>query len=54
MDDDYISPDRNHSALLIIDVQRDFTLMGATSEVPGTLFRICSAWFRAIEVYVFL
>jgi nicotinamidase-related amidase len=37
MDDDYISPDRNHSALLIIDVQRDFTLMGATSEVPGTL-----------------
>jgi nicotinamidase-related amidase len=37
MDDDYISPDRNHSALLIIDVQRDFTLMGATSEMPGTL-----------------
>jgi nicotinamidase-related amidase len=37
MDDDYISPDRNHSALLIIDVQRDFTLLGATSEIPGTL-----------------
>jgi nicotinamidase-related amidase len=23
---DYITPDREHSALLIIDVQRDFTL----------------------------
>jgi nicotinamidase-related amidase len=34
---DYITPDREHSALLIIDVQRDFTLMGATAEVPGTL-----------------
>jgi nicotinamidase-related amidase len=28
---DYITPDREHSALLIIDVQRDFTLMGATA-----------------------
>jgi nicotinamidase-related amidase len=34
---DYITPDREHSALLIIDVQRDFTLMGATVEIPGTL-----------------
>jgi nicotinamidase-related amidase len=34
---DYITPDREHSALLIIDVQRDFTLMGATAEIPGTL-----------------
>ena len=34
---DYITPDREHSALLIIDVQRDFTLMGAIAEIPGTL-----------------
>jgi nicotinamidase-related amidase len=34
---DYITPDREHSALLIIDVQRDFTLMDATAEIPGTL-----------------
>ena len=34
---DYITPDREHSALLIIDVQRDFTLLGATAEIPGTL-----------------
>jgi nicotinamidase-related amidase len=34
---DYIKPDRKHSALLVIDVQRDFTLIGATAEIPGTL-----------------
>jgi nicotinamidase-related amidase len=34
---DYITPDREHSALLIIDVQRDFTLMGAIAEISGTL-----------------
>ena len=34
---DYITPDRQHSALLIIDVQRDFTLMDATAKIPGTL-----------------
>jgi nicotinamidase-related amidase len=34
---DYITPDREHSALLIIDVQRDFTLIGAIAEIPGTL-----------------
>jgi nicotinamidase-related amidase len=34
---DYITPDRKHSALLIIDVQCDFTLMGAIAEIPGTL-----------------
>ncbi len=33
----YITPDREHSALLIIDVQRDFTLMDPTAEIPGTL-----------------
>jgi hypothetical protein len=31
---DYITPEREHSALLIIDVQRDFTVMGATAEIP--------------------
>jgi nicotinamidase-related amidase len=34
---DYITPDREHSALLIIDVQRDFTLMSAIAKIPGTL-----------------
>jgi nicotinamidase-related amidase len=37
MDDQYIVPDRKHSALLIIDVQRDFVLAGATAEIPGML-----------------
>jgi hypothetical protein len=32
MDDEYITPDRNHSALLIIDVQCDFTLIGAVAD----------------------
>ena len=34
---DYITPDSEHSALLIIDVQRDFTLIGSIAEIPGTL-----------------
>ncbi|MBV9178174.1 MAG: isochorismatase family protein [Nitrososphaeraceae archaeon] len=34
---DYITPDSKHSALLIIDVQHDFTLAGAIAEMPGTL-----------------
>jgi Isochorismatase family len=34
---DCITPDRNHSALLTIDVQRDFTLHGAISQIDGTL-----------------
>ena len=34
---DYITPDREHSALLMIDIQHDFTLMDATAEIPGTL-----------------
>src|SRR5919108_2841008 len=33
----YITPDSKHSALLIIDVQRDFTIRGAIAEIPGTL-----------------
>jgi len=35
-DDDYIRPDRKHSALIIIDVQHDFTLRGSPTEIPGT------------------
>jgi len=34
---DYVFPHRKNSALLIIDVQRDFTLSGASAEIPGTL-----------------
>jgi nicotinamidase-related amidase len=34
---DYINPDSKNSALLVIDVQRDFTLIGAAAEIPGTL-----------------
>jgi nicotinamidase-related amidase len=33
----FITFDREHSALLIIDIQYDFTLIGATGEVPDTL-----------------
>ena len=34
---DYINHDSKHSALLVIDVQHDFTLIGAAAEIPGTL-----------------
>ncbi len=34
---EYIFPDKTNSALLIIDVQRDFTLSGAPAEISGTL-----------------
>lgn len=34
---DYISPDNKHSALIIIDMQRDFTLPTATAVIPGTI-----------------
>lgn len=33
----YTTPNSKHSALLVIDVQRDFTLVGAIAETPGTL-----------------
>jgi nicotinamidase-related amidase len=33
---EYIFPDKTNSALLIIDVQRDFTLSGAPAEISGT------------------
>jgi hypothetical protein len=32
MGDEYITPDRKHSALLIIDVRRDFSLIGAVAD----------------------
>jgi nicotinamidase-related amidase len=35
-DNEYTCPDKRHSALLIIDVQRDFTLPDSPAEIPGT------------------
>ena len=35
--DKYIEPDGKHSALIIIDVQKDFTLKDAPAEISGTL-----------------
>jgi nicotinamidase-related amidase len=34
---DYTSPDNKHSALITIDVQRDFTLTAAAAKIPGTI-----------------
>lgn len=34
---DFISPDNKHSALIIVDVQRDFALSGYSAEIPGTM-----------------
>jgi nicotinamidase-related amidase len=34
---EYTFPDKKHSALLIIDVQRDFTVKGAIAEISGTM-----------------
>lgn len=34
--DKYIEPDFNHAALITIDMQNDFVLPGAVSQVPGT------------------
>ena len=36
-EDDYTSPDREHSVLLTIDVQLDTTVRDAPLEIPGTL-----------------
>jgi nicotinamidase-related amidase len=33
---EYTCPDKKHSALLTIDVQRDFTLPDSLAEIPGT------------------
>ena len=46
----YITPDRKHSALLIIDVRRDFTLIDATAEIPGTLQAVQYSQ-RLVHVY---
>jgi nicotinamidase-related amidase len=37
MSNEYTKPVSKHSALLIIDVQKDFTLKGGSAERPGTL-----------------
>jgi nicotinamidase-related amidase len=37
MTSDYVTPDNKYSALITIDVQRDFTLIGAVAEIQGTL-----------------
>jgi hypothetical protein len=34
---DFITSDRKHPDLLIIDVQHKFTLIGSTAEIPRTL-----------------
>ena len=36
----YTTPDLERSALLTIDVQRDFTIPGAVAEIPGTNERV--------------
>jgi nicotinamidase-related amidase len=33
----YVTHDNKHSALIIIDVQRDIILMGAVAKIQGTL-----------------
>ncbi len=47
---DYLSPQWAHSALLTIDVQRDFTLPGAVLPVPGTM-EVLPAMQRLAEAY---
>jgi nicotinamidase-related amidase len=37
MSNEYTKPVNKHSALLIIDVQHDFTLKGGSAEIPGTM-----------------
>jgi nicotinamidase-related amidase len=49
-DDDYTSPDRKHSALVIIDVQRDFTLIGSSTEIPGT-FQVVQYIRSLVQAY---
>jgi nicotinamidase-related amidase len=34
---EYVIPDKTNSALIIIDIQRDFTLSGAPAQIEGTL-----------------
>jgi nicotinamidase-related amidase len=35
--DDYLTPDKDRVALVIIDTQRDFVLPGAPATIPGTM-----------------
>lgn len=35
--DAYVTPDKDHAALVIIDTQRDFSRPGAPMEIPGTM-----------------
>ena len=48
--DYYTSPDNNHSALIIIDVQRDFTLIGSSTEIPGT-FQVVQYIRSLVQAY---
>lgn len=47
---DYLSPQWAHSALLTIDVQRDFTLPGAVMPIPGTV-EVLPAMQRLLAAY---
>lgn len=48
--DKYTAPDLSRSALLTIDVQRDFSDLGAVAEIPGTHDRI-PAMQRVLDSY---
>jgi nicotinamidase-related amidase len=47
---DYTSPQWAHSALLTIDVQRDFTLSGGVLPIPGTI-EVLPAMQRLLTTY---
>jgi hypothetical protein len=51
MMDDFITSDRKHPDLLIVDVQRKFTLIGSTAEIPRTLQAVQYIQ-RLIHVYI--
>jgi nicotinamidase-related amidase len=36
-ENDYTVPNKSNSALIIIDVQQDFSMKGAPTEIPGTV-----------------
>jgi nicotinamidase-related amidase len=40
----YTDPDWEHSALVTIDTQNDFTLPGAPSEIAGTVDVLAALW----------
>lgn len=37
---EFISPDNKYSALIIVDVQRDFVLSASSVEIPGTMHAV--------------